>query len=57
LLGREGRRAHRDDVELYTIFGGDHTWPGADIAIGPTTPTVDATRLALDFFEAHPHAG
>jgi len=41
-------------VELYTIDGGGHTWPGSDIEIGPTTQTIDATDLALDWFEAHP---
>ena len=34
-------------VELYTIHGGEHTWPGADITIGATTQTIDATDLAL----------
>ena len=47
------------DVELYTIKGGDHTWPGADIDIsgrsGGTTQTIAATKIALDWFEAHPH--
>ncbi|HEY7439351.1 MAG TPA: hypothetical protein VIC35_08130 [Acidimicrobiia bacterium] len=39
-------------TELYTIRGGGHTWPGAiDIRIlGPTTHTIDATALMLDFF-------
>lgn len=41
-------------VELYTVDEGGHTWPGADIEIGPTTQTIDATQLALDWFEAHP---
>jgi polyhydroxybutyrate depolymerase len=44
-------------VELYTIIGGGHTWPGAALVIGPpdqTTDTIDATQLALDWFEAHP---
>jgi polyhydroxybutyrate depolymerase len=45
------------DVELYTIKGGDHTWPGADIDIsghGGTTQTIDATDLALAWFADHP---
>lgn len=42
------------DVVLYEIEGGGHTWPGSDIKIGPTTETIDATELALDWFEAHP---
>ncbi|MBX3285762.1 MAG: hypothetical protein KF703_10505 [Actinobacteria bacterium] len=44
-------------VELYTIVGGGHTWPGSDIALGDpklTTDTIDATQLSLDWFEAHP---
>ena len=45
------------DVELYTIQGGGHTWPGADLDIAEpslTTHTIDATALALDWMEAHP---
>jgi polyhydroxybutyrate depolymerase len=45
------------DVALYTIRGGGHTWPGSAIDIGPpewTTDTIDATDLALDWFEDHP---
>lgn len=44
-------------VELYTIVGGGHTWPGADVDLGDpllTTETIDATELSLDWFEAHP---
>lgn len=44
-------------VELYTIVGGGHTWPGSDIDLGDpalTTETIDATELSLDWFEAHP---
>ena len=44
-------------VELYTIIGGGHTWPGSAIVIGDpsaTTDTIDATELALDWFETHP---
>lgn len=43
------------DVVLYSIRGGGHTWPGSDITVGPTTQTIDATDLALDFMAAHPH--
>jgi polyhydroxybutyrate depolymerase len=45
------------EVMLYSVAGGGHTWPGADIEVGPaaaTTQTIDATQLTLDFFEAHP---
>lgn len=48
------------DVALYTIEGGGHTWPGADIDIAApelTTHTIDATQIALDWFEAHPKRG
>jgi len=44
-------------VELYTVKGGGHTWPGSAIDISDpklTTHTVDATELAFDWFEAHP---
>ncbi len=43
-------------VEFYSIDGAGHTWPGASIDIGPTTQTIDATDIALDWFEAHPRA-
>ncbi|MEJ7585317.1 MAG: PHB depolymerase family esterase [Acidimicrobiales bacterium] len=42
------------EVELYTVIGGGHTWPGSAIKIGPTTDTVDATELILEFFAKHP---
>ena len=46
-------------VELYTVLGGGHTWPGSpvvlpDSLVGPTTGAVSATRLMLGFFGAHP---
>ena len=45
------------DVELYSIDGGGHTWPGSPIkveSLGATTDTIDATTIALDWFDAHP---
>jgi polyhydroxybutyrate depolymerase len=42
-------------VTFYTVEGGGHTWPDGLIdlpAFGPTTRTVDATDLILDFFAA-----
>lgn len=45
------------DVEFYRIDGGGHTWPGASLditALGATTTTIDATAIALDWFDAHP---
>ena len=44
-------------VEFYSIEHGGHTWPGATIEIGPTTGTIDATEIILDWFDAHPRAG
>lgn len=45
-------------VELYTIEGGGHTWPGAvPIAqLGRTTTSIDATAVLLAFFSAHRRA-
>jgi polyhydroxybutyrate depolymerase len=45
-------------VQLYTINGGGHTWPGSPIKVdylGHTTDEIDATALILAFFEAHPY--
>lgn len=45
-------------VELYTIIGGKHAWPGSE---GPAwaggdepTQTISATRLMWEFFQSHP---
>ncbi len=45
-------------VELYTVIGGGHAWPGGN---GPAWPggdqpthTISATNLMWDFFSAHP---
>jgi polyhydroxybutyrate depolymerase len=44
-------------VELYRIEGGGHAWPGGQrmsrLLDAPST-TLDATRVAWDFFSAHP---
>ncbi|MGH7499482.1 MAG: extracellular catalytic domain type 1 short-chain-length polyhydroxyalkanoate depolymerase [Gemmatimonadales bacterium] len=49
---KEGR-----DIELYTIEGGGHTWPGGP-ASGPTvgrvTHDIDATMIIWSFFSRHP---
>lgn len=44
------------EVQLCTIRGGGHTWPGGDVgAIGGLTGrSLDATAAMLDFFERHP---
>jgi polyhydroxybutyrate depolymerase len=49
---REGRA-----VELYTIEGGGHTWPGGPPvggAVGRVTREIDATPLIWAFFAEHP---
>ncbi len=49
---REGRA-----VELYTIDGGGHTWPGGPVAgarVGRVSREVDATTLIWMFFARHP---
>lgn len=48
---RDGRA-----VELYTIEGGGHTWPGGPAAgrrVGRVTREIDATRTIWSFFAAH----
>jgi len=52
----------RADVELYTVEGGGHSWPGslkyrAAPGIGTTTLTVDANEVMWDFFRRHPLTG
>ena len=46
------------DVELCTVQGGGHTWPGGpDLlvpALGRTTMDIDATQTIWAFFLAHP---
>ncbi len=50
-------------VELYTVLGGGHTWPGhASIVsptplVGSTTTSIDATAAMWEFFQAHPLSG
>jgi polyhydroxybutyrate depolymerase len=44
-------------VELYTIIGGGHAWPGGEVGLAdsdqPTT-TISASQLIWEFFAAHP---
>ncbi|HEY8041665.1 MAG TPA: PHB depolymerase family esterase [Polyangiaceae bacterium] len=45
------------DVELCTVDGGGHQWPGSSIVVpglGNGTTDVDATARIVDFFLAHP---
>ncbi len=45
-------------VELYTIVGGKHAWPGSQGQAWPggdePTQSISATKLIWDFFAAHP---
>jgi polyhydroxybutyrate depolymerase len=63
---RDGMRVRRTaygacgngrDVELYTVEGGGHTWPGgpkSGPAVGRVTRDMDATATIWSFFSSHP---
>jgi len=44
-------------VALYTLHGGGHSWPGGtplpEFLVGPTTRSIDATRIMWKFFRDH----
>jgi len=45
------------DVDLYTIEGGGHTWPGGPVSgrrVGRVTRDIDATATIWSFFSGHP---
>jgi polyhydroxybutyrate depolymerase len=43
-----------NDVELCTVNGGGHTWPGGNPTfLGTTTHDVNATQMMSQFFAAH----
>ena len=50
--------ANGTGVELYTVKGGGHAWPGGEplpeFIVGETTAEVNATQLMWDFFQQHP---
>lgn len=50
--------ANNSAVELYTILGGKHAWPGGGGPAWPggdqPTQSISATQLIWEFFEAHP---
>jgi polyhydroxybutyrate depolymerase len=50
--------AQAASVELYTILGGKHAWPGSDGPAWPggdePTQTISAANLMWEFFMAHP---
>jgi polyhydroxybutyrate depolymerase len=47
------------DVQLYTVIGGGHTWPGGfqylpERTIGKTSQDIDASEVIWKFFAEHP---
>lgn len=50
------RCANNTAVELYTITGGGHAWPGGKSYLSgdPPTQEISATQLMLVFFDQHP---
>lgn len=42
------------EVELYTLHGGGHSWPGSDMPAAITSHDVNASQLMWDFFTHHP---
>jgi polyhydroxybutyrate depolymerase len=52
------RCAGNATVELFTIHGGGHTWPGGTPLpqwfVGKTTMSIDASRMMWKFFRDHP---
>lgn len=50
------------EVQLYTVAGGGHTWPGSALpmgtfGMGSMTTEISASSLMWDFFAAHPRRG
>jgi polyhydroxybutyrate depolymerase len=41
------------EVVHYKVIGGGHTWPGAAIAIGPTSQDFNASATIWDFFNRY----
>ena len=52
-VGVEVDGAGAATVELWTVEGGGHTWPGAAIAIGPTTADFSASEELWRFFRRY----
>jgi polyhydroxybutyrate depolymerase len=50
--------ANEIEMELYTILGGKHAWPGSDGPAWPggdePTQTISATEILWKFFASHP---
>ena len=43
-----------EEVELYTLQGKGHSWPGSSMPAWITSQDVDATAVMWTFFQAHP---
>lgn len=41
-------------VELCTVVGGGHAWPGGSALVGKTSQNIDASSAIIDFFNQHP---
>ena len=49
--------AQNSAIELYSIVGGEHAWPGGEavnLQVGEPTMEISATPLLWEFFAAHP---
>jgi polyhydroxybutyrate depolymerase len=59
---RQWRCPTGQEVALYEVQGGGHSWPGSQFSaavaavIGPTTMDIDASELIWEFFAAHQRA-
>jgi polyhydroxybutyrate depolymerase len=53
--------ANNADVQLYTVHGGGHTWPGGghhpEWFVGRMSYSIDASSLMWSFFREHPLPG
>jgi len=45
------------EVDLYTLHGSGHSWPGSDMSPKITSRDVNASELMWEFFKAHPRRG
>ncbi|HEX9162465.1 MAG TPA: PHB depolymerase family esterase [Thermoanaerobaculia bacterium] len=49
--------ANNATVAFYTLHGGGHSWPGGgplpEFLVGPTSQSIDATRVMWNFFRDH----
>jgi polyhydroxybutyrate depolymerase len=45
------------EVELYSLDGKGHSWPGSDMPAAVTSQDVDAAAVMWEFFKVHPQRG